>query len=115
MGQERVTIGNELAGLFLAVQGQFFNDDTQVGQTFVDVIGLFEPLPSGSSFGLSLRACQIDDVKLGIDHLSSSGFLVVDGEDCVTARAVFVHGMGSDDSDLLAVLEDPLNFLVRLA
>ena len=65
MGQERVTIGNELAGLFLAVQGQFFNDDTQVGQTFVDVIGLFEPLPSGSSFFLSLTACQIHQVYHG--------------------------------------------------
>ena len=40
MGQKRVSVGDKVILLFLSVLCQSFDDNAEVCQTFVDVIGL---------------------------------------------------------------------------
>ena len=49
-----VTVGDVVLLLLDAVVGQSFDDNTQVGKTFIDVVGLFKSLSRGPRLLLPL-------------------------------------------------------------
>lgn len=74
-----------------------------------------KPDASCSCFGLSLGTCQVDNVELGLDSFALPDLLVVDGEDCMTSGRVFIHGMGTNNSNFLAILEHLQYLFIGLA
>lgn len=112
MSQQRVSIRNKNILFLNAVISQCLDDYSQISQTLVDVVGLLQSHTSCTSFWLTFRACQIDYIEFGLNGFSFANFSVVYGKNCMTSRRVLVHGMCSNDSDFLSILEHFQNFVI---
>ena len=105
MSQKRVSVGNKVILFIYAIMSQFLNNDTQIGQTRINFIGFLETFSSGSCFSLSFWTCEIDNVELGINHLTFACFFVVNCENGVTSGAGVVHFRASYNSNFFSIFE----------
>lgn len=114
MSQQRVSIGDKICLLFLAILSQSFNYNTQISQTLVNIISLLQSNPSSSSFRLPFRTSQIHNVKFRINHLTTPRLLVKYSKHCMRSRTVLIHSMSTDHSNLFTLNKQPLHLLVGL-
>lgn len=115
MGELRISVRNMVLLFLDTIVGQGFYNNPQICETLVNVVGFLESLPSRMSLRLALRPGQVNDIKLRLKNFPLGNLFVIDCEDCVASRGVFVHGMGSYDSDLLPVREQLLDICIGLA
>jgi hypothetical protein len=85
MSELRVPVRHVVVRFLEAVIGQCLNNNTQICQTLVDVVGLFQSHTSGTRLGLPFRSSQIDDIELGLHDFSFTHLLIINCEDSVTS------------------------------
>lgn len=114
MGELGVAVGDVGVGLLLAVVGEGLDYDAQVREALVDVVGLLQTHARCARLGLSLRPSQIHNIELGLYNLALAHLLIIDGKHRMAPGGVLIHSMRANYPNLLAIIEQFLDFSIGL-
>lgn len=105
LGQYWLSVRDVLLFTFGTVFCQDVDYSTQCWQTFVDSGTFFGPVTGGSRSFQTFWPCQIHDVVLAVEFFGATLLRIVNSENSMTSRGIFVHFCRTNNSEWFTLIK----------